>query len=249
MKVSFFSALMIAMLSLALGASFLLMYSDNGLSPIVSAIFGGNNDPILGGILQEGEASRLPYFVDVHNEPKLKAGDASLGTPYFRIYPHWMDNFGEQHCEECTMIEYSAAGPNRQAAIAYQSDKLIDLTGAKRIKFFAMGEYGGEKLIFMAAGKDIKKDSRVDSTSEKIKGIFKDKKFDIATQKVTLKKTWTKFEISLDNQDMSAVQYPFGFQIDGDSVTHGKIRLYLKNVIIDSEPAKEPIPLNATSMT
>ena len=96
MKVSFFSALMIAMISLALGASFLLMYSENGLSPIVSAIFGSNNDPIVGGFLQEGEASRLPYFVDVHNEPQLKAGDASLGTPYFRIYPHWMDNFGER---------------------------------------------------------------------------------------------------------------------------------------------------------
>lgn len=249
MKGSFFTALMIGMLSLAFGASFLLIYSDNGLSPIVSAIFGSNNVPVVGGFLQEGEASRLPHFVDVHDEPKLKAGDASLGTPYFRIYPHWMDNFGERHCEECTMIEYSAAGPNRQAAVAYQSDKLLDLTGAKRIKFFAMGEYGGEKMSFMAAGKDVQKGSKVDSASEKAKDIFKDKKFGIATQKVTLKDTWTKFEISLDGQEMSAIQYPFGLQIDGDSVTHGKVRLYLKNIVIDSEAPQEPIPLNATSTT
>ena len=141
------------------------------------------------------------------------------------------------------------AGPNRQASIAYQSDKVIDLTGAKRIKFFAMGENGGEKMVHGLAGKDVQKDSRVDSTSEEAKGIFKDKKFDIATQKVTLSKTWTKFEISLDNQEMSVIQYPFGFQIDGDSVGHENIRLYLKNVVIDSEQAKEPIPLNATSMT
>lgn len=245
MKVSFFPALMIAMIFVALGASFLLIYSVNGLSPIVSAIFGSNNVPIVGGFLQEGEASRLPYFVDVHDEPKLKAGDASLGTPYFRIYPHWMDNFGERHCEECTMVEYLAAGPNGQAAVAYQSDTLLDLTGAKRIKFFAMGEYGGEKVSFMAVGKD----SKWDSASEKAMGIFKDKQFGIATQKVTLKDTWTRFEISLDDQEMSAIQYPFAFQIDGDSVTHGKVRLYLKNIVIDSEEPQAPIPTNATSIS
>jgi hypothetical protein len=249
MKVSFFPALMIAILSLALGASFLLIYSGNGLSPIASTIFGSNNVPVVGGFLQEGEASRLPHFVDVHDEPKLKAGDASLGTPYFRIYPHWMDNFGERHCEECTMIEYSAAGPNRQAAVAYQSDTLLDLTGAKRIKFFAMGEYGGEKVSFMGAGKDIKIDSKADLASDKAMGIFKDKQFGIATQKVTLKDTWTRFEISLDGQEMSAIQYPFGLQIDGDSVTQGKVRLYLKNIVIDTEAPVEPIPLNATSIT
>ena len=246
MKASFFPALVVAVASVALGASFLLIYSDDGLSPIVSAIFGSNNNPIGGGFLQEGEASRLPYFVDVHDEPKVKAGDASLGTPYFRIYPHWMDNFGERHCEECTMIEYSAAGPHRQAAVAYQSDTLLDLTGAKRIKFFAMGEYGGEKVSFMAAGKDV--NSKGDLASDRATSIFKDKKFDIATQKVTLKDTWTRFEISLDDQDMSAVQYPFAFQIDGDGVTNGKVRVYLKNVIIDSEESQAPIPLNATGI-
>lgn len=249
MKASSFSALVIATTSVALVASFLLVFSDNNLLSIFSSVSGSNGDSIVRGFLQEGEASRLPYFVDVHNEPKVKAGDASLGTPYFRIYPHWMDNFGERHCEECTMIEYSAAGPHRQAAVAYQSDKLLDLTGAKRIKFFTMGEYGGEKVSFMAAGKDIKKDSKGDSTSDKATGIFKDKKFDIVTQKVTLKDTWTRFEISLDDQDMSAIQYPFAFQIDGDSVTHGKVRLYLKNIIIDSEESQQPIPLNATSIT
>jgi hypothetical protein len=89
MKVSFFPALMIAMISLTLGASvLLLMYLDNGMSTIASAIFDSNNDPIARGFVQEGEASRLPYFVDVHNEPKLKAGDATMGTPYFRIDPH-----------------------------------------------------------------------------------------------------------------------------------------------------------------
>ena len=34
---------------------------------------------------------------------ELKAGDA-VGMLDFRIYPHWMDNFGEEHCEELTMI-------------------------------------------------------------------------------------------------------------------------------------------------
>lgn len=240
MKISLFSTVLIAVTSVALVASFSLVFSESNLMSIFSSVSGSSNS-IGGGILQEGEASRLPYFVDVHNEPKVKAGDASLGTPYFRIYPHWMDNFGERHCEECTMIEYSAAGPNRQAAVAYQSDKLLDLTGAKRIKFFAMGESGGEKVSFMAAGKDD------NDRGDKAKGIFKDKKFDIATQKVTLKDTWTRFEISLDDQDMSAIQYPFAFQIDGDSVADGKIRLYLKNIIIDSEEAQVPMQVNATS--
>ncbi len=235
---------MIAILSVTLAASFLLIFSNNGFSSFASSIFASNNDP---GLLQKGEASRLPYFVNVHSEPTLKAGDASLGTPYFRIFPHWMDNFGERHCEECVMIEYASGGPNSQAAVAYQSDQILDLSGAKRIKFFAMGESGGEKMSFMAGGKDDQQGSIADSTAKKVKDIFKDKKFGVKTEKVALKNTWTKFEISLDNQDMSGIQYPFAIQVDGDSVTNGKIRLYLKNVIIDSEEAQDPIPVSSTT--
>jgi len=242
MKVSSSPAL-IAVTSVAIGAFLLVGFSDNTLLPIFSAI-SGNNNSVAGGLLQEGEASRLPYFVDVHNEPKVKAGDASMGTPYFRIYPHWMDNFGERHCEECTMIEYLAAGPHRQAAVAYQSDNILDLTGAKRIKFFVMGEHGGEQVSFMAAGSD----NKGGAISEKAVGIFKDKKFGVATEKVTLKDTWTKVEISLDDQEMSAIQYPFAFQLDGESVTPGKVRVYLKNVIIDSEEAQDPLPNRATNI-
>jgi hypothetical protein len=235
-----FSLAMAIIVSVSLVVSVLLISSQVGFAQIFY-FFANNN----GSILQEGEARSIPYFVDVHNEPDVRAGDAALGIPYFRIYPHWMDNFGERHCEECTMIEYSPPSPQRQAAVAYQSEKLLDLSGAKRIKFFAMGDLGGEQVSFMAIGKEI---DIGDVAYTKNTGIFKDKTFGVATEKVTLTDTWTRFEISLDDQDLSAVQFPFAFQLDGENGhPNGTIRLYLKNIIIDSEEPQKPIPVNGTS--
>jgi hypothetical protein len=242
MKVRFSSVIAI-IISVSLAVSVLLISSQNSFVKVLSAIASNN------GIIPEGEARSLPYFVDVHSEPKLKAGDAALGVPYFWIYPHWMDNFGERHCEECTMIEYSASGQQRQAGVAYQSDNLLDLTGAKRIKFYAMGELGGEHVSFMAVGKDFKRIAKdASDLPSRERGIFKDTNFGIKTEKVTLKDTWSRFEISLEDQELSDIEFPFALHLDGKNAgPNGNIRLYLKNIVIDSEEPQEPIPLNSTS--
>src|SRR5262245_29272140 len=111
-----FSSVVAIIVSASLVVSILIISSQNNIVQVLSAIAGNS-----GNFLPEGEARSLPYNVDVHDEPKVRAGDAALGIPHFRVYPHWMDNFGERHCEECTMIEYMAPSPQGQAGVAYQS--------------------------------------------------------------------------------------------------------------------------------
>ena len=87
-------------------------------------------------------AASLPYRTDLHDASRVLVGDATQGAPYFRIEPHWMDNFGERHCEECTMVEYSA-GLKGTAGVAYVADKIYDLSEAKKVVVFVMGDKGG----------------------------------------------------------------------------------------------------------
>ena len=123
---------------------------------LASAFVGGSS---IAPQAQVATAASMPFPVDIHTEPKVKTGDATLSSPYFRLETHWMDNFGERHCEECTMIEYTP-GQKGFAAAAYLSDQVYDFSGAKRIVFFAMGEGGGEKVKFSFAGKDVPADSK-----------------------------------------------------------------------------------------
>jgi hypothetical protein len=149
------------------------------------------------------------------------------------------------------VIEYKATGIAKLAGIAYQSDIPIDLTGAKRIKFFVMGEKGGEKVTFMAIGKDIAK-----GKTSKATGIFENQHFSIVTQKLTLTDKWTRIEIPLDGKDISAVKYPFALQVDSQDSNDNNntknhsgdiARFYIKNIIIDTEEPIKRAPLDSTA--
>jgi hypothetical protein len=186
--------------------------------------------------VQVATGASLPFPVDIHTEPKIKTGDATLSSPYFRLETHWMDNFGERHCEECTMVEY-IPGQKGFAAAAYVSDQIYDFTGARRVVFFAMGDLGGEKLAFSFAGKDMAADSNLPTDK-----IFEKRQFAVKTKEVTLKNDWQRFEVSLDGANLKDVKYPFAFQIN-PSKDVSKVKIYLNGVTIDTEPAQRPLPL------
>ncbi|MGI0020448.1 MAG: hypothetical protein ACREAY_08250 [Nitrososphaera sp.] len=221
--------------SLKVPSIFLLAAIAAVISSIVlaSALAGGS--PIAPQA-QVATAASLPFPVDIHTEPKVKTGDATLSSPYFRLETHWMDNFGERHCEECTMVEY-IPGQKGFAAAAYLSDKLYDFKGAKRVVFFAMGEGGGEKVTFSFAGKDMPADSKVPADK-----IFEKRQFAVKAKEVTLENDWQRFEVSLEGADLDNVKYPFAFQLTPTKDV-SKVRFYLNGVTFDTEPASRPLPV------
>lgn len=188
-------------------------------------LFGGNQQNV-------ATAASLPYRTDLHVQPKVLTGDAALGAPYFRIEPHWMDNFGENHCEECTMIEYNP-GPKGTAGVAYTADKVYDFSEATRAVIFVRGESGGEKISFGLVGKDMPAGTKIPTdanlVSEKIQ-------FATKTKEVTLENDWQRVEIPLGG-DKSKMKYPFSFQINSND----KVRFYVSGVFFDSEPIKAPL--------
>ena len=199
---------------------------------LASAFVGGSS---IAPQAQVATAASMPFPVDIHTEPKVKTGDATLSSPYFRLETHWMDNFGERHCEECTMIEYTP-GQKGFAAAAYLSDQVYDFSGAKRIFFFAMGEGGGEKVKFSFAGKDVPADSKA---ADK---IFEKRQFGVKSKEVTLKNDWQRFEVSLEGADLKNVKYPFAFEMS-PSKDVSKVRIYLHGVTIDTEPANSRLSI------
>jgi hypothetical protein len=79
----------------------------------------------------------------------------------------------------------------------------LDLTGASRLVFYAKGETGKEKVEFFMGGMGWN-------------GNQKTSKYPDSTKKVTLgvvslKKTWTKYEINLSGKDLSRIGCGFGW--------------------------------------
>src|SRR5215210_861316 len=101
-----------------------------------------------GNQVQEAGAQALPFEVrDRFSEKKL-AGDANS----IKINEDFVDP--EKHCEFCTLVEYTP-GPRGVAGFAYENDAGLDLTGAKKVLFWVMGEEGNEKIKFKIAGKSL----------------------------------------------------------------------------------------------
>ncbi len=109
--------------------------------------------------------------------------------------------------ETCMKVEYSAndnwAGIFWQSPAGDWGDKPggANLSKALTLVFWARGEKGGEKVSFFMGG------------------IGKDKPFhDTANRKlenVVLKKSWTRYRITLDGEDLSQIKTGFGFNFGG----------------------------------
>ncbi len=170
----------------------------------------------------------------LHTANVVREGDAKVLTN-LQINNQTLDP--DNSCEFCTQVIYTP-GKERQAAISYQADK-VNLTGSKRIVFFAMGQKGGEQIAFVALGKTIDKSSG--NVSNFHKNIFPDLAFAIMTQKITLSKNWHRYEISLDNADLRNITNPFGFVIMAGNASANQV-FYIKGLTFDNKFAQNPVP-------
>jgi PKD repeat protein len=148
----------------------------------------------------------------------------------------------DNSCELCTRMVYTP-GSNDEAGIAYRDDT-VDLGDTQRIVFFAKGDQAQE-VSFVAAGNNTSTRSTNDTD------MFPRIDFAVATENVTLKPDWQRFEIAVNSTALSDATYPFGVQMAADNSQ--KQTFYLKGVTADSKAAVDPLPtsfdsLNATSV-
>jgi len=107
-------------------------------------------------------------------------------------------------CEQCQFIVYKPISNKEQPVIAYASQTPLDLTGAKRIVFFAKGELGGETIKALAIGKspDIVSTPSLNSLQ-----------FEVVSPNIVLTTDWKRYELHLGGLDLKDVSSPFGFVI------------------------------------
>lgn len=179
----------------------------------------------------EAEAQALPLVVRDRFTAKQMAGDAEDGSRFLKVDEEFIDP--ENHCEFCTRVEY-VPGPQGAAGFSYEDATGLDLSGAKQVRFWVMGEEGNEKIKFKLAGKSLDK-IQDKLTSKLTKSIFKTERFALTTEEVTLDDDWKKYEVDLTGVDLKGITHPFAFELSENGAQ--KQVLYIKGVVYDDEPA------------
>jgi hypothetical protein len=138
-----------------------------------------------------------------------RAGDAETQPTSLKVSSDIMTLDG--NCEHCELITYTP-GPQGWAGIAFKSNRLLDLSAAGRIIFFAKGNTGGENVAFVGVGKNLSATSRpVSNFFLTPTHTFKNLRFAVISQNITLTSEWKRYELSLDGRDMASISHPFGF--------------------------------------
>jgi hypothetical protein len=186
--------------------------------------------------VQEAGAQALPFEVrDRFSEKKL-AGDANN----IKVNEDFVDP--EKHCEFCTLVEYRP-GPQGVAGFAYENDAGLDLTGAKKIRFWVMGEEGNEKIKFKITGKSL--DNIQDRPANRpTNSIFESESFALTTEEVTLSNDWRRYEVDLSGVSLDDITDPFGFELSKGNGAQKQV-IYIKGVVFDGEPVEEEYALAA----
>jgi hypothetical protein len=184
--------------------------------------------------VQEAGAQALPFEVRDHFSEKKIAGDANnIKVNEDFVYP-------EKHCEFCTLVEYTP-GPRGVAGFAYENDAGLDLTGAKKVRFWVMGEEGNEKIKFKIAGKSL--DNIQDRPPNRpTNSIFESESFALATEEVTLANDWRRYEIDLSGVSLDDITHPFGFELSKSNGAQKQV-IYIKGLVFDDEPVEEEYAL------
>jgi len=157
----------------------------------------------------EGERQTFPF--------KLY-GDCDDGLqPYF---PYgWMGSVDDIELDECwesavlkgnSCIKFTYRGKRGWAGVAWQDPANnwgdmpggYDLTGAKKLTFWARGEKGGEVVEFKVGLLEVSK--RYNDTAK------------VALGKVHLKRRWDQYEIPLGGQNMSQIICAFVWVVEGN---------------------------------
>src|SRR5215211_7571061 len=245
----------IALVSAITGLVFLAnTFSGNNNNWLINSI----SNPLVDsqGLLPIANALKKDLMLDVSPQlhPSTVVGEAAKEIKF----QHWIDN--DIHCEDCLRLEIPNNG--KTAGAAFSSDGAVyNFEGAKKMRFYAMGEEAGAKVNFKAVGNDKAKATEgnaVNNSSNNENGLandlFKDQEFALTSQNVTLNQTWGYFEMSLEGvpQKLDKVKYPFAFE-----VVQGKGKttiIYLKGISYSDEPVQdqyllEPSSSNTTAST
>jgi hypothetical protein len=175
---------------------------------------------------------------DRFHEKKI-AGDANN----IKVNEDFVDP--ERHCEFCTLVEYRP-GPRGVAGFAYENDAGLDLTGAKKLRFWMMGEEGNEKIKFKIAGKrspDNIQDRPPDSSPNRpTDSIFESESFALTTEEVTLANDWRRYEVDLSGVSLDDITHPLGFELSKGNGAQKQL-IYIKGLVFEDEPVEEAYTL------
>ena len=190
---------------------------------------------------RQAEATILPLMIRDRFTETQMAGDAVRGSN-FVVNEDFVNP--ENHCEFCTRVEYTP-GPEGLAGFSYEDAAGLDLSNAKKARFWVMGEEGNEKIKFKFAGKSLDKvQDKLGKLSGKLtKSIFKTERFALTTQEVKLDKDWKKYEVDLSGVDLKGITHPFAFELAGNGGQ--KQIVYIKGVVYDDELAENPLAATA----
>jgi hypothetical protein len=209
-------------------------------------------------LIPNASAQAVPFRVDHHLKIKEKAGDP------LRIEENIND--AERHCEmNCKYIEYKP-GSRGRAGLAFITDTPVDLSGAKKVHFFLMGDKGGETVKVKIAGKNAQSDNvnvprgppnaprglsqnLTTGPPQGVDDLFKEK-FALSTDIITLPNDWQRYEVPLDGIDLKNVVAPFGIELLKGKGSAPQV-VYLKYIVYGDEPVDERflLPANATTTT
>lgn len=197
----------------------------------VFAYFGGNNKAPSNQGVGEAEAVKLPADLISVYKNNEKYYD-NLDGGYLYVHDNIVDT--RRNCEFCTSIDYQPGVSTNNLDLSWAADKNFNISGAKKVTFYVMGDEGGEVVKFKAAGKKIDK-----VTAGK---ASKELDFGIVSQPVKLDKGWKKMELDLTKANLNGVTNPFGIGIE-KADNKGPVRIFVKAMILDDEPATDPLPV------
>ena len=195
---------------------------------------------------QQAEAATLPLMIrDRFSENDL-AGDAEAGSRFLKVDEDFVDP--ENHCEFCTRVQYTP-GSQGVAGFSYEDLRGLDLSNAEKASFWVRGEDGNEKITFKLAGKSLDKleDELGTQPGQPANDVFKNERFALTTEQVTLDDKWKKYEVDLSGVDLREITHPFAFELEGN---RGQEQvLFIKGVVYDDTPAVDALATTTEQLT
>lgn len=182
--------------------------------------------------LGTAEAVRFPFHAERVYALKEIGGASPIASDPVTVHDNVVS--GRIACEFCTRIEY-IPGMLGRTELSLASDTSYDLTGAKKVTFFAMGAEGEEVITIKAAGKKI-----IDQDTGKVTEV----KYKTYTKPVKLEKTWKKLEVNLGQGNMKDITNAFGIEIkrSDNNNSDEPIVLYIKEIVFEKSAASNPLP-------
>src|SRR5919106_1654431 len=198
------------------------------------------------GFTQTASAQSLPHQVDHHVPIRERTGDP------VRVETQMTD--ADRNCEmSCIFVEFTP-GRNGKAGLAYVGDAPMDLSGARRVHFFLMGDKGGEMVKVYVAGKSPssgQNSSGQNASSLRPDSLFREKF--ARSGAITLTNDWERYEISLAGVDLTGVTAPFAIELLRGR-NSGPQAIYFKFIVYENQAVDPRFELaangtNATALT